>query len=90
MFAKNAVANRILRLMAIGLTLIKSAQLKTSNSHFAKLFDEYHDLDHEVHRIETGVENTSDEYLEEQKKKRLHLKDQLYTMIREHEASVAG
>lgn len=28
--------------------------------------------------------------LEEQKKKRLHLKDQLYTMIREHEASVAG
>ncbi|WP_199457128.1 MULTISPECIES: YdcH family protein [unclassified Marinobacter] len=65
-------------------------QLKTSNSHFAKLFDEYHDLDHEVHRIETGVENTSDEYLEEQKKKRLHLKDQLYTMIREHEASVAG
>ena len=44
-------------------------QLKTSNSHFAKLFDEY---------------------LEEQKKKRLHLKDQLYTMIREHEASVAG
>jgi len=65
-------------------------QLKTSNSHFAKLFDEYHDLDHEVHRIETGVENTADEYLEEQKKKRLHLKDQLYTMIREHEASVAG
>ena len=65
-------------------------QLKTSNSHFAKLFDEYHDLDHEVHRIETGVENASDEYLEEQKKKRLHLKDQLYTMIREHEASVAG
>ena len=65
-------------------------QLKTSNSHFAKLFDEYHDLDHGVHRIETGVENTSDEYLEEQKKKRLHLKDQLYTMIREHEASVAG
>jgi len=64
--------------------------LKTSNSHFAKLFDEYHDLDHEVHRIETDVEHTSDEYLEEQKKKRLHLKDQLYAMIREHEASVAG
>lgn len=64
--------------------------LKTSNNHFAKLFDEYHDMDHEVHRIETGVENTSDEYLEEQKKKRLNLKDQLYTMIQEHEASIAG
>lgn len=61
--------------------------LKTNSSHFAKLFDEYHDLDHLVHRIESGSENTSDEYLEEQKKKRLYLKDQLYSMVREYEAS---
>ena len=59
--------------------------LKTSNAHFAKLFEEYHELDHEVHRIETGVENTSDEYLEQRKKKRLFLKDKLYKMIREAE-----
>jgi hypothetical protein len=36
-----------------------------------------------VHRIETGVETTSDEYLEERKKLRLHLKDDLYRMIQE-------
>ena len=58
-------------------------KLKMSDAHFARLFDEYHELDHEVHRIETGVENTSDDYLEERKKTRLHLKDELYRMIRE-------
>ena len=60
-------------------------QLKTSNAYFAKLFDEYHEVDHEVHRIETGVENTSDEYLEERKKIRLSLKDELFMMIRQAE-----
>jgi len=57
--------------------------LKMSNSHFARMFDEYHEVDHEVHRIETGIENTSDDYLEERKKLRLHLKDELYRMIQE-------
>jgi hypothetical protein len=54
-----------------------------TNSHFAKLFDEYHEVDHEVHRIETGIENTSDEYLEKRKKIRLYLKDELYRMIKQ-------
>lgn len=55
--------------------------LKTSDHHFARLFTEYHDLDHEVRRIEDGVENTSDDYLETRKKMRLLLKDQLYGML---------
>ncbi len=61
--------------------------LKMSNNHFARLFDQYHDVDHEVHRIESGIESTSDEYLETKKKHRLKLKDELYHMIREHEGS---
>jgi len=56
--------------------------LKTSNNHFARLFKEYHEVDHEVHRIETGVETTSDDYLEEKKKERLHLKDELLEIIK--------
>ena len=56
-------------------------QLKTSNEHFAKLFDEYHELDHQILRMEEGIETPSDEVLEELKKKRLYLKDQLYSMI---------
>ena len=56
-------------------------KLKMDNRHFAKLFDEYHEVDHEIHRIENGTENTSDEYLEKRKKIRLKLKDRLFAMI---------
>ncbi len=57
--------------------------LKMTNNHFARLFEEYHEVDHEIHRIETGVENTSDDYLEGRKKRRLYLKDELYRMIKQ-------
>ena len=56
-------------------------ELKASDNHFARLFDEYHEVEHEVRRIEEGVEVSSDQYLEERKKKRLHLKDQLHSML---------
>ena len=57
-------------------------QLKLENKHFSRLFEQYHDTDHEVRRIETGIENTSDDYLEERKKVRLQLKDELFRMIK--------
>ncbi|MDR3416159.1 MAG: YdcH family protein [Nevskia sp.] len=53
-------------------------ELKLGDAHFARLFAEYHELDHEVHRIEQGVETPSDVYCEELKKKRAKLKDELY------------
>lgn len=56
--------------------------LKMTDEHFAKMFDEYHEIDHEIHRIENGIETPSDEYLEERKKLRLSLKDQLFEMIK--------
>lgn len=55
--------------------------LKVSDKHFAKLFAEYHDKDHEIHRIEQGSEVSSDDYLENLKKQRLLLKDQLFAML---------
>ncbi len=58
-------------------------EMKLNDHHFAKLFGEYHDLDHEVRRIEEGAENTSDAYLETRKKMRLLLKDQLYGMLKQ-------
>ncbi|MFL0796040.1 MAG: YdcH family protein [Cellvibrionaceae bacterium] len=61
--------------------------LKMNNNHFARLFDEYHEVDHEVHRIEMGAENTSDEYLEERKKVRLNLKDELFKMLKAAEVT---
>ncbi|RUM93579.1 MAG: GTP-binding protein [Thiothrix sp.] len=56
-------------------------ELKIGNQHFARLFDEYHELEHQVRRIEEGVETTSDSFLEDLKKKRLKLKDLLYMML---------
>jgi len=55
--------------------------LKVSDNHFARLFDEYHTVNREVHRIEAAGIDTSDEAFEDLKKKRLHLKDELYRML---------
>jgi uncharacterized protein YdcH (DUF465 family) len=55
--------------------------LKTSDAHFARLSDEYHTVNREIHRIETDVEPASDEVLEDLKKKRLYLKDQIAAML---------
>lgn len=61
----------------------KIHELKVNDHHFAKLFDEYHEVDHEVRRIEQEIETPSDEYTEELKKKRLNLKDQLFEMLKQ-------
>jgi len=55
--------------------------LKISHPHFARLFEEYHEVDREIRRIEQQIETPPDHYLETLKKKRLHLKDELYNMI---------
>ncbi len=60
-------------------------ELKMRDRHFARLFDEYHETDHEIHRIETNAEISSDEYLEELKVKRLRLKDELFEIIKKAE-----
>lgn len=56
--------------------------LKTSNAHFAKLFDTYHDLKREIAKMEENVEPVSDEVLEAKKKERLALKDELFAMLK--------
>ena len=55
--------------------------LKTTNTHFAKLFDEYHLADREVRRLEGEGIPVADETFEEAKKQRLRLKDELYKML---------
>lgn len=55
--------------------------LKASDRHFARLADEYHRLNRAVHRAETDIEPTSDEHLEEMKKQRLKLKDEIFALL---------
>lgn len=59
----------------------KLHELKLNNPHFVKLSDEYHNLNREIHRIESGVEPTSDEYQTDLRKKRMHLKDEIAVII---------
>jgi len=56
-------------------------ELKVSNSHFARLFKDYDELDHELRRIQLDIETPSDEVVEELKKRRLHLKDEMFRML---------
>ena len=60
----------------------KIHQLKSTNHHFARLFDDYHNVDREVRRMEQSVETVSDDTLEQLKKQRLSLKDELLAMLR--------
>ncbi len=56
-------------------------ELKLGNAHFSKLFDKYHELDHEITRIEDGVEVSDDAYIEARKRERLKLKDEMFQML---------
>jgi len=56
-------------------------ELKMNDEHFKKMFDEYHELDHQIIRMEEGIETPSDDVLEQLKKQRLFLKDRLFSMI---------
>lgn len=55
--------------------------LKMTNAHFAKLFEEYQDADKAVNRAENGVDHLADATLENLKKIRISLKDQLFQIL---------
>jgi uncharacterized protein YdcH (DUF465 family) len=57
--------------------------LKVVDNHFRRLFDDYHEVNNEIHRIETGAEATADETLNQLRLKRVHLKDELYEILKQ-------
>ncbi|MFY8212946.1 MAG: YdcH family protein [Flavobacterium sp.] len=59
----------------------KVQELIVSHPHYLK-FDEYHKLDHQILRIRTGIELATDETLLRMKAHLLHLKDELYSMVK--------
>ena len=56
-------------------------ELKTNDAHFEKLFDAYHEINRAVHRAETDVEPTDDTNMENMRKQRMQLKDELYAIL---------
>ncbi|WP_224815809.1 YdcH family protein [Hasllibacter sp. MH4015] len=55
--------------------------LKTSDAHFAKLADAYHEVNRAVHRAETGVEPLDDMAETQLRKERMRLKDEIAGML---------
>lgn len=51
--------------------------LKQEDAHFAKLFEDYHEINRAVHRAESDVEPTSDDHMVAMRKQRLAIKDQI-------------
>lgn len=60
--------------------------LKVGNMHFAKLFATYHRLTGTVENLEEHDMPVSDFTLEDMKKERVRLKDQLYHMLMAYRA----
>ncbi len=56
-------------------------RLKADDAHYARLADEYHEVNRQVHRIEAETEAASDERTESLKKQRLALLDEITTIV---------
>lgn len=59
----------------------KMQEMKGANAHFAKLADEYHEINRAVHRAEANVEPTDDFNMDAMRKQRMALKDEIYGML---------
>lgn len=57
-------------------------ELKHKDLHFTKLFDQHNEIDQQIKNIEADIEHASDAALETLKKQKLHLKDQIYSILR--------
>ncbi len=65
-------------------------KLKTSSGRFARLAEEYNELNRAIHRIETRVEPTSEDVEEELKRQRVRLKDEIAQMLQGDEKTDAA
>lgn len=56
--------------------------LKTTNAHFRGLSARYAELSKEIARIEQGIETPDDAYVEQRKKARAKLKDEIFALLK--------
>jgi uncharacterized protein YdcH (DUF465 family) len=59
----------------------KISELKQTDSHFARIAEEYHEVNRQVHRAESLVEPMDDLAEMELRKTRARLKDELYRLL---------
>ncbi len=56
--------------------------LKQSDAHFAKLADQYHEINRQVHRAETNVEPMEELAEMQLRKQRAQIKDEIYSYLK--------
>jgi len=64
--------------------------LNTSSAHFAKRFDEYHDVNRQIHRMETHVEPASEAEEAVLRRRRMMLKDEIHAGLKAQAARTEG
>jgi uncharacterized protein YdcH (DUF465 family) len=57
------------------------SRLKQTDAHFARLAERYHEVNREIHRIDSQVAPAADEVAEALKKERLALLDQIAALL---------
>lgn len=62
-------------------------RLKTTDLHFSRLFDKHNELDQKIKNMEAHIEPASSEEIESLKKEKLHLKDELYAILKKSGAT---
>lgn len=61
-------------------------RLKSEDTHFARLFDKHNELDQKIKNMESHIEPASTVEIEVAKKEKLRLKDEIYAILRKHQA----
>ena len=55
--------------------------LRVADTHFADLYNEYHEVNQAVRRAETDEEPTNDDHLNALRHRRVQLKDEIYALL---------
>jgi uncharacterized protein len=67
-------------------------RLLETNEEYRELVSKHHELDDRLHELESKTHLTDDEQLEEVslKKRKLHIKDQMESLLRHHGGAAAS
>ena len=63
------------------------SQLRQSDTHFRRLFDQHNELDHKIKNLESGNDPGADFEVDKLKKEKLKLKDSIYAVIKKSKAA---
>lgn len=61
------------------------SQLKIEDAHFSRLFDKHNELDQRIKNIELNIELGTPTEVENLKKEKLRLKDEMYAILKKHQ-----